>query len=52
MINETDTKKGNSMDLNRQLIEAMADLNEDLADRHRPADGGGRDTPLRKFSSA
>jgi len=30
MINETDTKKGNSMDLNRQLIEAMADLNEDL----------------------
>ena len=22
MINETDTKKGNSMDLNRQLIEA------------------------------
>ena len=30
MINETGTKKGNSMDLNRQLIEAMADLNEDL----------------------
>ncbi len=29
MINETDTKeKGNSMDLNRQLIEAMADLND------------------------
>ena len=30
MINDTGTKKGNSMDLNRQLIEAMADLNEDL----------------------
>ena len=42
MINETDTKKGNSMDLNRQLIEAMADLNEDLVIatvRQRAAEG-------------
>lgn len=51
MINETDIKKGNSMGLNRQLIEAMADLNEDLVIatvRQMAAEGHS----LRKFSSA